>query len=198
MTAPPAARDGWSFESPDPGSTSLSTRLPDSLASARAAAAVRLSSEDRQAIRDTVILSEWATDGRRWDVLEDCLEPEVTLDHAMGQAQNREEYLAVMKTPGLLDGLRHLVLNLVTWGNADGTATALHHVGLARVASADGDNVGLPVLDGLGVAELTLAKANDGRWRIRAFRNDQYVMSAAFLPDSVERRRWSLPREERG
>ena len=180
--------------------TRLDTNLPASLTSIRNAhrlnsAGSRLSPEDRLAVQETVLLSEWATDARRWDVLADCLADDMVLDHALGQAHGKQAFIDVLSQPGVLDGLRHLVLNLVVWGNPNGTATALHYVGLTKFAAADtADADPLPRLDGLGLAELTLRKEPDGVWRIMLFHNDQYAMSSRYLPDADERARWAAAR----
>ncbi len=197
QTEPPAAGENQANARPK-----LDTTLPGTLGLLRGADSAGggpLKLADAQAIRETVLLSEWATDARRWDLLGDCLAADVVLDHAMGQTAGREAYLALLQKPGLLAGLRHLILNLVAWANPDGTATALHYVGLAKFAdpAARGVPADLPQLNGLGLAELTLCKDTDGRWRITRFRNDQYVMSGAFLADADERARWALPRAER-
>ena len=173
----------------------LDTRLPDDLLQLRSGSAgSRLSAHDRNAVHETVLLAEWATDSRRWELLKECLTEDVKLDHPMGRARNRAEYVRLLSTGGFLDGLRHLIWNLVAWGNEDGTATALHYVGLATFAQTGAATPppDLPRLAGLGLAELTLVKEADGHWRIRAFHNDQYVMNDDYLTDPSERRRWAL------
>ncbi|WIM92808.1 nuclear transport factor 2 family protein [Actinoplanes oblitus] len=152
---------------------------------------------------DLVLRFEWCYDTRNYQALEDMLTEDAVMDHVWGYREGRSAVLTMLREWEYANaGLRHQGINLVVWGEPDGTAGAMSFLyGVTMRGPITGGSAGEgPVFErpaGHGLVTDRFRRGSDGIWRMTRRTIDQMYLDAEFVPDAAVREWFALSAEQR-
>jgi ketosteroid isomerase-like protein len=88
---------------------------------------IKLSASDKLELVEKTQLFELALDARRFDAIEAFVTDDFIYDHALAYREGKKAHTEFWEASQavLLDGIRHQPVNIIVYGEADGTATSV-------------------------------------------------------------------------
>ncbi len=88
---------------------------------------IKLSASDKLELVEKTQLFELALDARRFDAIEALVTDDFIYDHALAYREGKKPHTEFWEANQavLLDGIRHQPVNIIVYGEADGTATSV-------------------------------------------------------------------------